>query len=419
MRKTNRNEALEREAHRLLRSPRFFRDFLDAVRSGGLVGEEKNALVVLLVAISRLLAHPVNLFIKGPSSSGKNFLADSVLRFFPPREVEQITSSSGISWNYLRRTLEHRIVYVKEQNKAAGSIHPARLLISENELVRMVSVRSGRSFKTVKEVTKGPVACISTTTKSQLEIDDETRHVSIWTDSSPEQTRRILEAQMGGTKQIDAKELAIWHEVQNLLAARAKLPIEFGDWAKKLVKEVWTGDVRVRRYFEAFQEVCKVVCLVRSFRFKEKEAEERGRREVGFVDFAIASLIFDTAFSQSLSYADDEDRELHGVLKTISKRKEGAGVEASELAKELSISQDRAYARLRDAFERGTVRRSNEPERGNRKLFLPAAPIRMLPDPAEVFEKIGSDADVATFVHPITGEVVVYRRYGEDQQNEG
>jgi len=70
-------------AMRLLRSAQFFRLYLNAVARAGLVGEEKNALVLFLVGISRLLSHPVNLFIKGTSSSGKNFLAKTVLKIFP------------------------------------------------------------------------------------------------------------------------------------------------------------------------------------------------------------------------------------------------------------------------------------------------------------------------------------------------
>ena len=44
-------------ASRLLRSERFFRLYLNAAARAGLVGEEKNALVLFLVGISRLLSH--------------------------------------------------------------------------------------------------------------------------------------------------------------------------------------------------------------------------------------------------------------------------------------------------------------------------------------------------------------------------
>jgi len=147
--KVDKNLKLKVEAYRLLRSPYFFRHIFDATQALGLVGEGKNALVVYLVGTSRILAKPVSLFIKGASGSGKNFLARNVLKLFPKECITEITSSSGTSWNYMGRQLQHQIVYIQEENKATGNVHPARLLISENEIIRVVTVRKkGGEFAT-------------------------------------------------------------------------------------------------------------------------------------------------------------------------------------------------------------------------------------------------------------------------------
>jgi hypothetical protein len=394
-------------ASRLLRSQHFFGHFLEAAQRAGLVGEQENALVVFVVGVSRLLAHPVNLFIKGASSSGKNFLAKTVLRFFPADSVVEISSSSDTSWNYQATNLEHRVVCIQEQNQATGNIHPARLLISENQLVRMVTVRSGSGFTTKKEVTKGPVACLSTTTRDRLQIDDETRHLSIWVDDSPEQTKKIVQAQLHPGGKISEGEFSIWHEVQHLLAERAKFPIEFGDWSRHLGDQVWAGDVRVRRYFEAFMEVCKTICLIRSFQFSEAQLMDRGKLSVDFTDFAVAAAIFDSSLSQSLSYGDDEDWQIRKSLADISHEKGGAAVDALDLAQKLGISKDRAYARLRAAAKRGTVNRVNAASRGNKKLFLPSERVRMIPEASALFEKL-MPGERQRFVHPVTGEMVEY-----------
>jgi hypothetical protein len=349
----------------------------------------------------------VNLFIKGASSSGKNFLAKSVLRFFPADCVVEISSSSDTSWSYQGRNLEHRVVYIQEENRGSGNLHPARLLISENQLVRMVAVRSGSGFTTKKEITKGPVACISTTTKNRLEVDDETRHISIWVDDSADQTRRIVQSQLNPAHDISDEELLVWHEVQNLLAERTQFPIQFGDWSKTLGDLVWTGDVRVRRYFDAFMEVCRTVCLIRSFRFSEKQVAARGKLEVDFTDFAVAAAIFDSPLSQSLAYGDDEDRRTYKFITDISQKKRGAGVDAAELAAAMHVSHDTAYKWLRDAVKRGTVLRANKPSRRNKKLFLPSEGIRMIPEASDLFKKLNLGTNVR-FVHPLTGGTVEY-----------
>src|ERR1019366_8409837 len=76
-------------AMKLLQSPWLFSEILAAVRKLGLVEELQNALVTYIVGTSRLRQRPLNLMIKGASSSGKNFLADTVLKLFPEKSVHQ------------------------------------------------------------------------------------------------------------------------------------------------------------------------------------------------------------------------------------------------------------------------------------------------------------------------------------------
>jgi len=168
-------EELKASALQLLSSPDFFGKFLEAMERSEVVGEERNAEVLFIVGISRLLPKPINLIIKGPSSAGKNHLASRVLSLFPEDTVHELTSSSALAWNYAGDDFRHRIVYLQERNDSSGAIHPARLLISEGRLVRKVTVTSGNTRTTKTFVAEGPIASVSTTTKNQLEIDDETR----------------------------------------------------------------------------------------------------------------------------------------------------------------------------------------------------------------------------------------------------
>src|ERR1700730_3252427 len=167
----------KKAALKLLQSPRFFNEFLKAMNHAGLVGEKQNALVLLIVVVSRILARPLNAFVKGPSSGGKNWLVTRILSSVPKSGVAEITSASDKAWNYSGSDFRHRVVYVQEQNEAAGTIHPMRLLISEGKLTRIVTSFEGGKRVTKSYVVRGPVAAISTTTKNRLEIDNETRHV--------------------------------------------------------------------------------------------------------------------------------------------------------------------------------------------------------------------------------------------------
>jgi hypothetical protein len=396
----------EVKAAKLLRSPKFFSKLLAAVARNGLVGEERNALVLYIVGVSRLLKRPLNVLVKGSSSAGKNFLITAVLRLFPKHCVREITSSSLRAWNYAANDFQHRIVYIQERNEAAGTVRPLRLLISEGKLKRTVTVsEKGLSRRTTKTfITRGPVAAISTTTRDEIEIDDETRHASIWVDESVEQTRRIAKRKARPLAPLTKNERAVWFAVQRLLEDRIGAKVLLPEWFDELAEMVFVEDIRARRYWPAFLEACRAVCFLRSAVTSTKYLE------VKFSDFAIAAFIFEPVFTQSIQSRDDGAFATREQVEEISKSRSGAPVSAKQLVKYTALPKDKVYAQLRRAVEQGTLVRVNKPEKGNRKLYLPAAAPRFLPDPAAVFQKIKSIPGPVELLHPITGERLRFKR---------
>ena len=382
------SRATRARAIAILRSPRFFCKLLEALGREGLVGEEKNALVIYVVAVSRLLSRPLNLFVKGQSSSGKNHTVKKVLRLIPQKCICEVTNSSEKAWNYMGRRLQHKVVFFQEESVAfGGKQHPARLLISENRLERLVTVRRGAQFTTKKQVTEGPVACISTTTREQLQVDDETRHVSIWADESREQTARIVRTQLTNASGLTEEEIRVWHTVQELLAERSSIPIQLPPWFDLVASKVWTDDVRIRRYFPAFVEACRTVCLMRSYRDDENKPKSL---QVSFRDYAIATLIFQDAFAKSLSPVDEKSMKLRECFGRILSKNKGQPVSAQDIATEMGIPLHEAYEQIRRAVSQKFVRRANPPQRANLKRYLPTeASIQFLPNPEQVFKRIG------------------------------
>jgi hypothetical protein len=409
--KTERKSQLKRSGIELLGAPDFFHCLLDAVRRGGLVGEKRNALALYIVGLSALLDRPLNAIVKGTSSSGKNYLVTRVLRLLPESAVREITSSSKTAWNYGEQDFCHRVVYLQERNDAAGAIHPVRLLISEGRLVRIVTANKGGVLVTKTHVAEGPIASISTTTRDRIEIDDETRHVSLWVDESEEQTRQVIDQYLVRESPLTDDELKTWHDAYDLIAgrARARTPITIPDWFPIMAKQVYDGSVTVRRYFPAFVEACRTICLIRSFERGRKQSKD-SKLELEFADFAIAALIFDGVFVQSLQRHEGSALETRKAVKVVSDSRDGKPVQAEDLTEEFGISLDRTYRRLREAAQAGTIRQVNAPEKDNRKFFLPAPPPRFIPDPRKLFPELKGVGGTVRFVHPITGEWVTYSR---------
>jgi hypothetical protein len=397
----------EKEGRKLLESPRCFNEFLLAVKKAGLVAEESNALVLFVVVVSRILHRPLNVFVKGHSSAGKNWLVTRVLRLMPKSAMAEITSASDKAWNYSGSEFRHRVLYVQEQNEAAGTIDPIRLLISEGKLVRLVSRWVAKKIVTTRQVARGPVAAISTTTKNRLKIDDETRHVSIWVDESSAQTRRIVKSYTKQQEGLSRAELMAWRALHRLLERRIGTEVIFPKWFEEIEDQLFVDDLSVRRYYPAFIEACRTVALIRSFQ-PQRKLSRHGRLEVDFADFAITTLIFDAVFVESLGLGTRAGEATRCLVEEISAAKDRP-VRAKDVAHKLEISMDQAYAKLRYAETKGVIRRANKPEKGNRKLFLPTPRPRFVPDPEELFKELRRNETVR-FVHPITGKWIVYRR---------
>jgi hypothetical protein len=403
-RKVDKNAVIREEAIDLLREPDFFGELLRAMKRSGLVGEARNAILLYVAAISALLNHPINVIVKGQSSAGKNFLVSRVLRLFPMEAIREITSSSAQAWVYSDTAFQHKVVYLQERNESAGAIHPIRLLISEGCLVRIVTTREGPNLITKRFVAEGPIASISTTTKNRLEIDDETRHVSVWVDESPEQTRRVMQAYLSPEGALLDREIAVWHEAHRLIAERASWPIVLPDWFGLVADVAYAGNVASRRYFPAFVESIRVIALIRSF----EENHETGKEQilVNFSDYALAVSILDRVFVDSLRRGFDANLETRLAVANLAKAKDGAGVGAAELAARLNISDTQAYRRLQKAVEAGMIARSNSPAKNNPKLFLPTPRPRFVPRPEELINEISSVKTPVEFIDPFTGQQV-------------
>jgi len=395
----------KRKAKELLASGDFFHQFVRAAKKKGLVGEEVNGLVLLVVCISRLLSRPLHVFVKGKSSAGKNFLARLVLSFMPKRAVTEVTSVSDQAWNYLNKDFRHTVIYLQESNEQAGNMEPLRLLISEGKLIRLVPEFRGKQRLTQKYVAHGPVSSHATTTKNRLQLDDENRHVSIRIDESEEQTRRILKASTKPEDGLSRTERFTWRFVHRLLEKRIGVEISFPSWFSKVADQVPADDLRSRRYYPAFLEVCRTICLIRSF---QRHAGEVRRLEVDFVDYAISSLLFDRVFVESLRPGKSVNEYTRDDVKRLCEKKK-TPIGAKDLALSLHISKDQAYGKLRRALAAKTVSRANKSEWGNRKLYIPAPRMRFVPDPRKLFRELELD-EVVRFIHPVTGKTVVYRR---------
>ena len=222
-----------RAAEDLLGEPDLLEHAARALEGVGLVGEARPARLAFLVAVSRLLERPLSMILLAPSGTGKSSVIDAVSRLVPAEHVRSVERLTSASLFYMGAdSLSHRLLLVDELDGQADADHPLRVLQSKGEL-RLNSTVGG---KVETFTAKGPVAVMSGTTSSEIDVQNASRCLLVPLDDSRTQTLAIQAAQRRAWAGLSGPEPDVrpWQDAQRVLAEHlpARVVIPF---AEKLI----------------------------------------------------------------------------------------------------------------------------------------------------------------------------------------
>jgi hypothetical protein len=250
---------LYERAMELLRCPDLLRKAAEDMERLGHVGEPGNKQLAFVCAISARAGRPIQPSTHAESSTGKNFLWDSVLSLLPP---ELVMKRSAISDKALFRTeadLRGAVLYLQEVAGSEGADFTIRVLQSAQYLEYEATEKMpDGSFGTVVHRKEGPVVVVQTTTEIRLYHENDTRVFPIYLDESVEQTERIVysalhRASTGGISQEDREDvLGVWHSAIRLLEP-AEVIVPYAE-----LIQVPSHRVRVRRDVNRLLDVIRV-----------------------------------------------------------------------------------------------------------------------------------------------------------------
>lgn len=192
---TERDEALA-----FLRQPDLIRRFLADIVVMGVVGEEDNVLLVVLVATSRLLAHPLSVSIVSGSSAGKSWMLNRILDLFPLEDVHRFTRMSPRALFYDEPgRYKHKILHVEEAIGAKDADLGVRSMQSERRLANLATMTDPKTgkLKTQETIVEGPLTYM-TSSVEPLDYETSTRSFEVTIDESAEQTDRIVRRELFG-----------------------------------------------------------------------------------------------------------------------------------------------------------------------------------------------------------------------------
>ena len=324
--------------------------FSEDVEEAGLVGETRNATLVLFCSVSAKLAKPLHLTVQASSSAGKNYLLSSVAAFLPPGWAKML---SGMTPKALMHSAEdeyeHKPVFIAEYEGVAGADYAIRTFQSER-VIEWEFVDSSKGFKKRTNRVRGPAAFIQATTRPVLHPENETRLLFTCMDESPEQTQAILRRQAReaaiGAQPPSTELFQPWQQLISGLKSMSVL-IPF---APKLAMHFPTKLVRSRRDFP------KLLGLVEVSAFLHQHAREvEGTSVIAHeTDYLIAKELFEHCYS---AMPDNVVSEL--VSAAALAQIHGNDFAAVDLIRSLGWGKSKTYAVMTRAEELGCIANSS------------------------------------------------------------
>jgi hypothetical protein len=325
-----------------------FSQFVRAIETAGLIGESRNAKLVYLAVTSRLFTRPVSIVVKGPSSAGKSYLIEAVLKFFPSAAYYALSAMSERALAYSTEPLEHRMLVLYEAGGLSGQIktYLLRSLLSEG-CVRYETVEKTKDGLKARLIHRpGPTGLLLTTTEARLHSENETRMLSLTISDSREQTRAVMKATAGdAAKPLD---LSAWHAFQTWLELGEHCVVV--PFSRRLAQLIPPVALRLRRDFATLRSLIEAHALIHR---KSRRSDKDGQIIATLDDYAavrglVADLIAE-GVEATVSATDRETVEAVGALTSEN----FLGVSVTDLAAYLKIDKASASRRVNVAMKRG------------------------------------------------------------------
>lgn len=338
-------------------------EFEKDLRNSGYVGCTRNAKIIFLAVTSRFLKKIVSVVVKGLSSSGKSYLVEQVLKFFPESAYYALSSMSSRALIYSEEPLQHRFLVFYE---AAGitdetAQYILRSLLSEGH-IRYETVESTKDGCKPRLIERdGPTGVILTTTSIHLHRENETRLLSLSVSDTSEQTSSIFRS-IAEEEKRDTPDYGKWHSLNRLLEASVhNVTIPYASHLADLVPPI---AVRLRRDFSHVLNLIRSHAILHQF---SRVKDERGRIIATIDDYAVVRKLLADIVSEGIEISVPETvtETVEAVDKLAIGDKE---VTIRQLADELELDTSAVRRRAYNAISLGYIK--NKEERRNRPMRL-------------------------------------------------
>lgn len=184
-------------AEKLLKSKELVKNTLKLITQSGLVGEQKNGLLLYFLYLSRITDEPLHAIIFGKSGSGKTYLQTKVSECLPEESVRTITSLTENTLYYSAKDFwKHKVLLIEDLEGVYNAFLPLREFMSKQSISKLTTDKDAKGNNVQKVLTvEGPICVSGATTKESIYEDNANRSFLIHIDESAQHMDEVMEFQ--------------------------------------------------------------------------------------------------------------------------------------------------------------------------------------------------------------------------------
>jgi hypothetical protein len=342
----------------LAHDPDILSSVYQIMRAGGLVGEERNAKLLILTTATMHTGRPQSLLLNDNSSTGKSYLLKQAIKTLPEWMVYEVQSVSNQGLAYLgETTLKGKFFCPYELgglgNRESDSLEQIKGLITEGSIVR----DSVRDHAAQKLRVEGPTGVLTTSTKLFMDHELSTRMFRISMTNTPEHRRAVLKARIKrNTSNADYAPIRGLHTYLAGQDNRVLVPFE-----DELSDRVNVASERILRDYERLMDLIEAHAVLHQ---ETRHRDQDGRIVATLDDYeSVHDLIADIVGEASEVAVSETVRETVETVEALIRDDEE--VTRNTLADRLGIVPTSAGRRFGPATAQGFVR--EDPDYPNQK----------------------------------------------------
>ncbi len=186
-----------KSAMALLKSPGLMRKTLDLIVKSGLVGQQKNGLLLFLLYLSRYFDEPLHAIIFGKSGSGKTYLQTKISDCIPPEDLRVVTSLTENTLYYSPKGYwKHKVLLIEDLEGVYQAFLPLREMMSKQEISKLTTDKDSKGNNVqVNLKVEGPICVSGATTKEWIYEDNANRSYLFTIDESKSHLELVMNYQ--------------------------------------------------------------------------------------------------------------------------------------------------------------------------------------------------------------------------------